>query len=107
MNARKLFILLAVAPIVTFAANLEQTLVIKDHRFVPVEIKVPAGKKIKLIVDNQDASAEEFESHELNREKVVPGNSKMPIYIGPLTPGKYSFFGEFHEKTARGVVIAE
>jgi plastocyanin len=107
MNARNLLICLAFAPAITFAADLEQTLVIKDHRFVPAEVKVPAGKKVKLIVDNQDASAEEFESHELNREKVVPGHSKMPIYIGPLAPGKYPFFGEFHEKTARGVVIAE
>jgi plastocyanin len=107
MSARNLLICLVFAPVITFAADLEQTLVIKDHRFVPAEIKVPAGKKIKLMVDNQDASAEEFESHELNREKVVPANSKMAIFLGPLKPGKYPFFGEFHEKTARGVVIAE
>lgn len=89
------------------AADLDVTLVIKDHRFVPAEIKVPAGKKIKLIVDNQDATPEEFESHELNREKVIPGKSKSPIFIGPLSPGKYPFFGEFNAETARGIIIAE
>jgi hypothetical protein len=31
----------------------------------------------------------------------------LPIYIGPLKPGKYPFFGEFNQATARGVVIAE
>ena len=61
----------------------------------------------RLLIDNQDASAEEFESHELNREKVIPGKSKATIYVGPLKPGHYPFFGEFNDKTARGALIAE
>lgn len=89
------------------AADNEVALVIKDHRFVPAEVKVPAGQKIKLLVHNQDASAEEFESHELNREKVIVGGGKATIFIGPLKPGRYPFFGEFNDKTAQGVVIAE
>ena len=59
------------------------------------------------MVHNQDPTAEEFESYELNREKVIPGGSKASIFIGPLEPGRYPFFGEFNEKTAQGVVIAE
>ncbi len=89
------------------AADDEMTLVIKDHRFVPAEFKVAAGKKIKLIVHNQDASAEEFESHELNREKIIAGGAKATIYVGPLKPGRYPFFGEFNPATAQGAVIAE
>ena len=89
------------------AADAELSLMIKDHRFVPSEIKVPAGQKIKLIVHNQDASAEEFESHELNREKVIAGGIKATIFIGPLKPGRYPFYGEFNVKTAQGVLIAE
>ncbi|MEO7760881.1 MAG: cupredoxin domain-containing protein [Casimicrobiaceae bacterium] len=89
------------------AADPEVALVIKDHKFEPSEVKVPAGKKIKLIVDNQDGTAEEFESHSLNREKVIAPRSKATIFIGPLAPGKYPFIGEFHEATAKGVVIAE
>ena len=90
-----------------FAADPEFTLVIKDHKFSPAELKVPANIKVKLIVDNQDATPEEFESKELKREKVIPGKSKGAVMIGPLKPGRYAFFGEFHEKTARGAVIAE
>lgn len=101
-----LFLLCAI-PAAVYAAGDEVTLVIRNHVFSPAEIKVPAGKKIKLIVENQDDSVEEFESHELNREKLIPGKSTANIYIGPLKPGKYPFFGEFHEKTARGVVVAE
>jgi len=84
----------------------EYTLVIKNHRFTPAEITVPAGKKVKLVVDNQDATPEEFESHKLNREKVIAGNSKAAIWVGPLKPGIYEFVGEYHEATAKGKLIA-
>jgi hypothetical protein len=82
-------------------------LVIKDHLFYPSELLVPANKKIKLIVDNQDSTPEEFESYELNREKVILGNSKAVIFIGPLAPGEYPFFGEFNMATAQGKLIAK
>jgi plastocyanin len=89
------------------AAEPEIQLAIKNHRFEPAEVKVKAGEKVKLIVHNQDSTPEEFESHSLKREKVIPGGQKATILIGPLKPGRYTFFGEFHEKTAQGVVIAE
>lgn len=82
-------------------------LVIKDHLFYPSELIVPANKKIKLIVDNQDSTPEEFESYELNREKVILGNSKAMIFIGPLAPGEYPFFGEFNMATAQGKLIVK
>ena len=85
----------------------EVRLVIRDHRFVPTELKVPANTKIKLMVVNQDATPEEFESHELNREKVVTGRGTIPVYVGPLKPGRYPFFGEFHAETAQGALIAQ
>jgi hypothetical protein len=85
----------------------EFTIVIKDHRFTPAELTIPAGVKVKLIIDNQDATPEEFESHELNREKIVPGNSQAKIFVGPLEPGVYPFFGEFHEATAQGKLMVK
>ena len=89
------------------AAEPEILLVIKNHKFEPAEVKVKAGEKVKLIVHNQDSTPEEFESHSLKREKVIPGGQKATILIGPLKPGRYEFYGEFHEKTAQGVVVAE
>jgi plastocyanin len=89
------------------AADPEVMLVIKNHRFEPAEVKVPSGQKIKLVVHNQDSTPEEFESHSLNREKVIPGGQKATLFVGPLKPGRYTFFGEYNEKTAQGVVIAE
>ena len=80
---------------------------IRDHLFHPSEIIVPANTKVKLLVYNRDPTSEEFESYELNREKVIMGNRKAVIFIGPLLPGEYPFFGEFHPETAQGKVIAE
>lgn len=90
-----------------FAAEPEVLLVIKNHRFEPAEVKVPAGQRVKLVVHNQDSTAEEFESHDLNREKIVPPGAKATIFIGPLKPGRYTFVGEYNEASAKGVVIAE
>lgn len=88
------------------AATAEIEVVIRGHLFFPSTIEVPAGEKVRLLIDNQDDTPEEFESYELNREKVIPGKSKSVIFIGPLKPGEYPFFGEFYPKTAQGRVIA-
>jgi hypothetical protein len=85
----------------------DMTLTLKDHKFTPAEIKVPANKRVKLTVINDDATPEEFDSDDLKVEKVVPGKSKGIVRIGPLRPGRYHFIGEYHESTAKGVVIAE
>lgn len=82
-------------------------LVIKEHRFIPEEVKVPVGQKIKLVIDNQDPTPEEFESYALNREKVISGGKQGFVFLGPLKAGRYDFMGEFHQATARGVLIAE
>lgn len=83
------------------------TITIRDHLFYPSEVEVPANQKIKLIVINEDATPEEFESYELNREKVILGKRKGVIFVGPLKPGVYPFFGEFNISTAQGTLIAK
>jgi len=79
---------------------------IRNHLFWPSELVVPAHTKIKLQVTNNDPTPEEFESYELNREKVIMGKRTAVIFIGPLAPGEYPFFGEFHPRTAQGRVTA-
>jgi plastocyanin len=85
----------------------EYVLTIKNHYFTPSVLEVPSGQKVKLIVDNRDATAEEFESYELNREKVVDGNSKITVFIGPLDPGTYPYFGDFHKDLANGKIVVK
>jgi plastocyanin len=106
MTKRLLVLVLGLLPLLSMAAD-EIKITIKDHKFTPAEVRVPAGQKVKLVIENQDATPEEFESHELNREKIIAPKSKAAIWIGPLKPGKYPFMGEFNQATAKGVVIAE
>ncbi len=91
-----------------FAGDLpEYTLVIKNHVYQPDVLKVPTGTKFRLIVHNQDATPEEFESTDFNREKIVLPNSSITVYVGPLHAGNYGFFGDFHQSTAKGRLIVE
>ena len=80
---------------------------IRDHLFYPSEIEIPVDTKVKLVIINHDSVAEEFESYELNREKVIPGGSKGIIFIAPLPAGEFPFFGELVPKTAQGKVIVK
>lgn len=80
---------------------------IENHLFRPSEIVIPANTKVKLVINNLDPTPEEFESYELNREKVISGSRKAVIFIGPLPVGEYPFFGEFYPKTAQGKVVVE
>jgi hypothetical protein len=80
---------------------------IRDHLFYPAELSIPSGQKVKLIIYNRDTSPEEFESFELNREKVIMGKSQGIVFIGPLKSGEYLFFGEFNPRTAQGMIIAD
>jgi plastocyanin len=79
---------------------------IESLRFRPDTLVVPAGKKIKLEIRNLDRTPEEFESYDLNREKVVMGRGTIKVFVGPLKAGTYRFFGDFHQDTAQGVIVA-
>jgi plastocyanin len=100
-------VLLGAASMGGVALAQEFKLVIRNHKFEPTEIRVPAGKRVSIEVSNEDATPEEFESRALKVEKVIPGKSKGLVRIGPLAPGRYEFIGDFHADTAKGVVIAE
>jgi len=82
-------------------------LTIRDHRFVPAEIEVPAGAAALILVVNEDPAPEEVESKELQIEKVVPANATSKIRLRPLAPGRYPFFGEYHPDTAQGAVVVK
>ena len=82
-------------------------LAIVNHRFLPATLTIPANTKVKLVVENRDATPEEFESNDFDREKVILPNSSAVIFVGPLRPGQYRFFGEFNPATAQGVLRVE
>ena len=88
-------------------AEPEALLVIKNHRFDPAELKVPAGQRVKLTVHNQDATPEEFESQKLNREKSSPPGAKVVIYIGPLKPASTTSSANTTRPPPRASIVAE
>lgn len=91
-------------------AEKEFVIVIKNHQFIPAELKIPSGEKVRIVVDNQDDSPEEFESYSLDREKHIPAKSQIVLYIGPLSAGRYVYQGEDRANgggAALGVVEAQ
>ena len=100
--------LLAVTPLFPGRAHAQNptfSITIRDNQFVPAELDVPAGQKIELHVKNERASASEFESFTLRREKIVPAGEQVIVYVGPLRPGTYDFFDDFNP-TTRGHLTA-
>lgn len=111
MRVRYLGIVLGLSLGLAFSAQAENlpsfNLIAKDGRFSPEQLAIPAGQKIKLVVKNDGPGPEEFESSDLNREKLVMPGKSADIIIGPLKAGAYGFYGEFHPKTARGQIVAK
>ena len=107
MHSSRLALLVVLLLTCTTVYAVEEFMVeLKNHLFYPSTIEVPANQKVKLIIHNLDPTPEEFDSFELNREKFIFAGRKATIFIGPLKPGSYSFFGEYNPNTARGSVIS-
>ena len=99
--------LLAALSFSTNALAEDYILTIKNNKFSPAELIIPADQKVKITVNNTDATPAEFESYDLNREKVVSANSKIVVFIGPLKPGSYSYFDDFHRDTTTGTILVK
>ena len=103
-----LLVAVALGGVISVAhAGDEIAITIKDHRFDPAEISLPAGQKVTLRVKNQDATPEEFESDDLDLEKVIAGQQSATVGVGPLEAGQYEFHGEYHEDTAKGTIVVK
>jgi RPA family protein len=102
--------LVAVFLVVAFATSVLAddpvvTITLKDHQFVPSEVPVPAGVKVKLLVKNEQQVNAEFESNSLHREKIVNPGGEITVFVGPLNPGSYEFFDDFHSDTRGHLVV--
>jgi len=75
------------------------SVVLKNNQFVPSEVQIPAGVKVKLVVRNENPTPSEFESTQFHREKIVSPNQEITVFVGPLDPGSYEFFDDFHPET--------
>ena len=82
------------------------SVVIKDGRITPARLEVPAGRKIKLAIENKGSGPCEFESLGLRVEKVLAPGASSFVVIHSLPPGTYSFIDEFHPATSEMLLIA-
>lgn len=98
-------VLLASAGAASAADTSTASLTLRNHKFEPSELDLPAGQKIELHVRNADPTPAEFESARLHREKVVQAGGEIVVPLGPLTPGRYEFYDDFHRATTRGTVV--
>lgn len=83
------------------------SLTLKSHVFVPASFTVPPGVKVRINLSNLDGATEEFDSHDLKIEQLVTPHGRTSFVIGPLSPGTYTFMGEFHPDTAQGRIIVK
>ena len=80
-------------------------ILLKNNQFVPSEVQIPARVKVKLVVRNENPTASEFESTQFHREKVVPPGQEITVFVGPLDPGSYEFFDDFHPETRGHLIV--
>lgn len=94
---------------VSYASDAQNLFVLslKNHQFSPQVLTVPANTKIRLTIRNQDPTPAEFESNALNREKVVGPKAEVTVFIGPLKPGAYGYYDDFHKSTTTGTIEAK
>lgn len=79
---------------------------ISNGRFEPANLVVAANAPLKLSVFNAGDATVEFESFELNRERVVGPGQRVIVYLPPLSQGTYRFFDDFHRDAGQGTLTA-
>ncbi len=77
------------------------------HKFTPADVTVPANQRFQIKVTNHDQTPAEFESHDLKVEKIVVPGGSVTVNAGPLKPGTYQFFDDYHPDDAKGAVTAK
>ena len=65
----------------------------------------PDRLHLEILVKNVDVLPAEFESNDFNREVVIPGGTELPVYVGPLKPGTYAFFNDFHQASTGKLIV--
>ncbi len=82
-------------------------IVVKDGRFAPDRVEVPAGRRVKLTLQNDGPGSLEFENDEMHIEKVLSAGARSFVILPPLKPGEYDFVDEFNPITGELKVIVK
>jgi plastocyanin len=115
INIRKIAIVALTAGLVGMTAFVSSTraddsqphVKFTGGHFEPASFNVTAGTPIKLTVLNEGTTPIEFESFELNRERVVAPGRTITVQLPKLDPGQYHFFDDFHHEVTQGTITAQ
>lgn len=78
--------------------------------FDPVEVTLPSGTPLRIILDNQDAGVPHdirvFQGdHEIARSPVVAGPGTTEVRFGPLPPARYQFQCTIHPSMLGTLIV--
>ncbi len=84
----------------------DYTITLKDGAFTPANLTIPAGQKVEITVVNATDKTAEFESEDLDREKVVKAGDAIKVTVGPVKAGTYGYVNDYHDET-KGTITAK
>jgi len=96
---------MAAAPAFATAEDHTISLTVTDAGFSPAELQAPVGSRVRIEITNQSSGAIEFESFELNRERVIQAGQTVTVYVTGLDAGSYAFFDDFHQERKGTLVV--
>lgn len=96
---------MAASPALATAEDHTVTLTVTDGGFTPAELQAPVGARVRIEITNKSSGAIEFESFELNRERVIQVGQTVNVYVTGLDAGTYAFFDDFHQERKGTLVV--
>jgi heme/copper-type cytochrome/quinol oxidase subunit 2 len=95
-----------VIPSLALATEDSSHLSFHNGQVEPANLSLPANTPVKLQVTNTGDAVIEFESFELNRERVVQPGQTITVNLPPLSPGNYAFVDDFSNGAVKGEIVS-
>jgi plastocyanin len=78
--------------------------------FDPVELALPAGGPLRILLDNQDSGVPHnvkvfLGDREIAKSPIVTGPATTEVRFGPLPPASYQFICEVHPNMLGTIVV--
>jgi plastocyanin len=103
--ASVLLLTVLITPGTGLAGAPSQSIAIRGNGFVPAQLELPPGVKVKLVITNEGTLPAEFESFDLSREIIVPAGRSVTVFVGPLDAGRYEFFNDFNRAMQGSIIV--
>lgn len=118
---RLIFVILAILGVAATAAGCGQAsstqgdaegprtveVAMKEYSFVPGNLSVRPGEKVRFVVTNRGREDHEFEGEEIGLEEILvpPGRERETNWTAPQRPGAYQIVCDLPGHRERGMVM--